>query len=201
MKVSKLTRIAVAVAFSAPVAAVAGSDITTGVATPLTATVNLDFRIVIPKFVFLQVGSGTLLVDNAAIDTVLWTPTIAQLGTGPIAASSGTVTARVIGNNGAITVTNTTPGALSNGAGDTIAYTEISATSTDFAHPPFAASGVTATPTVTVPNVGASGKVTDRTATWTFSWANASVIPAGTYGDAAGLGANNSRVIYTASMP
>ena len=201
MKVSKLSKIALAVALATPVVAVAGSDITTGAGSPLTATVNLDFRIVIPKFVFLQVGTGTLLVDNAAIDTVLWTPTVALLGTGPIAADSGGVTARVIGNNGAITVTNTTPGALSNGAGDTIQYSEISAASTDFAHPPFANAGITGTPTITVPNVGASGKVTDRTATWTFSWANAAVVPAGTYGDAAGLGANNSRVIYTASMP
>lgn len=199
MKASNLTKIAFALALAAPAATMAGSDITTGAGSPLTASVNLDFRIIIPKFVFLQVGTGTLLVDNAAIDTVEWTPSVAQVGTGPMLASSGTVTARVVGNNGIITVNSTTPGALSNGAGDTIPYTDITATSSDFAHPAFAAAGL-GTPTATVPNI-VVGKVTDRTATWTFSWANSAVIPAGTYGDATNSGLNNSRVIYTASMP
>jgi hypothetical protein len=200
MKASKLTKIALAVALATPVAAMAGSDITTGAGSPLTATVNLDFRIIIPKFVFLQVGTGTLLADNAAIDVVEWTPLVNQVGTGPLAANGAGVTARIIGNNGAITVNSNTPGALSNGAGDTIPYTDITAASTDFAHPAFAAAGP-GTATVTVPNVGLSGKVTDRTATWTFTWANGAVIPAGTYGDIANAGANNSRVTYTASMP
>jgi len=198
VKVSKLTKIGLALVLATPVAAMAGSDITTGVGSPITATVNLDFRIIIPKFVFLQIGTGTLLSDNAAIDTVEWTPTLAQLGTGSLGASSGTVSARIIGNNGAITVNSNTLGALSNGAGDTIPYTDISAGSSDFAHPAFAASGP-GTPTVTAPNIGT--KVTDRTATWTFSWANAAIIPAGTYGDATNSGLNNSRVTYTASMP
>ncbi len=198
MKASKLTKIALAVALATPVAAMAGSDITTGVGA-ITATVNLDFRIIIPKFVFLQVGTGTLLADNAAIDVVEWTPTVAQLGTGPLAANSGVVTARIIGNGGVITVNSNTPGPLSNGAGDTIPYTDISATSSDFAHPAFAGVGL-GTATVTVPNI-VPLKVTDRTATWTFSWANGAVIPAGTYGDIANAGANNSRVIYTASTP
>jgi len=201
MKTSNLSRIALAVALAVPVASMAGSDITTTLgAGSVSANVNLDFRIIIPKFVFLQVGTGTLLADNAAIDTVEWTPSVAQLGTGSIAASTPAVTARIIGNNGAITINSSTPGALSNGAGDTIAYTEISATSSDFAHPPFAASGAGPTPTVTVPNV-IPGRVTDLTATWTFSWANATVVPAGTYGDITNSGLNNSRVTYTASMP
>jgi len=132
MKASKLTKIALAVALATPVAAMAGSDITTGAGSPLTATVNLDFRIIIPKFVFLQVGTGTLLADNAAIDVVEWTPLVNQVGTGPLAANGAGVTARIIGNNGAITVNSNTPGALSNGAGDTIPYTDITAASTDF---------------------------------------------------------------------
>ena len=38
-------------------------------------------------------------------------------------------------------------------------------------------------------------KITDRTANWTFSYANSAVVAPGTYGT------TNGRVTYTASMP
>jgi hypothetical protein len=58
---------------------------------------------------------------------------------------------------------------------------------------------IPATGTGTGVNVTLSSgtKVTDQSATWTFSYANAAVVPAGTYG-ATG---NSGRVTYTATMP
>ncbi len=69
MKSTKLTTLALAVALATPLFASATSDITTG-AGALAASGTLDFRIIIPKFLFLQVGTGTFLVDNPAIDVV-----------------------------------------------------------------------------------------------------------------------------------
>jgi len=112
---------------------------------------------------------------------------------------NGTVTARVIGNNGTITFTSTTLGALGNGSGDTISYAQIAAavavntSATALAHPALldgATSTVTLTPAV--------GKVMNRDAKWTYTYLNSAVVAPGTYG---GVNANNSRVTYTATMP
>ncbi|MGE0355570.1 MAG: hypothetical protein AB7P08_01520 [Burkholderiales bacterium] len=199
MKAPKLTKLVLAVALAAPLFASATSDISTG-AGALTATGNLDFRIIIPKFLFLQVGTGTFLVDDAAsIDMVEFNVPLASLGAGPVAQTSpASITARVAGNNGAIGLTATTAGAMSNGAGDTISFTTITAAAagaTSFAHPVFVDGGTSA-PVAIAPNIGA--KVTDRSSTWTFSYSNAAIVPAGTYG---GTVPNNGRVTYTASMP
>ncbi len=85
-----------------------------------------------------------------------------------------------------------------NGAGDSISFTTITAASagaTSFAHPVFV-DGATSAPVAIAPNI--SAKVTDRTSTWTFSYSNAAIVPAGTYGSTV---PNNGRVTYTASMP
>ena len=52
--------------------------------------------------------------------------------------------------------------------------------------------------TTTVTLTPASGKVINRDAKWTYTYANTSVAAPGTYG---GVNTNNSRVTYTASMP
>lgn len=199
MKSSKLTKLALALALATPLFASATSDITTG-AGALAATGNLDFRVIIPKFLFLQVGTGTLMADDlASIDMVEFNVPLASLGAGPIAQTSpASITARLRGNNGGISLTATTAGAMSNGAGDTISFTTITAAAagaTSFAHPVFA-DGVASAP-VAVP-VTSGTKITDRTTTWTFSYSNAAIVPAGTYGDTV---AKNGRVTYTASMP
>jgi hypothetical protein len=59
---------------------------------------------------------------------------------------------------------------------------------------PTLADGATTTLTLTP----AAGKVVNRDARWTYSYANTSVVAPGTYG---GVNTNNSRVTYTASMP
>ena len=121
----------------------------------------------------------------------------ASAGSGDL--GNGIVTAKVIGNNGVITFSSTTLGALGNGSGDTISYAQIgtsvavNTSATALAHPTLAdaaTTNVTLTP--------ASGKVMVRDAKWTYTYLNSNVVAPGTYG---GTNANNSRVTYTASMP
>ena len=47
-----------------------------------TATARLNFSIVIPKFVFLQVGTGTSLASNPFIDPILFDMTLTPTAVG-----------------------------------------------------------------------------------------------------------------------
>jgi hypothetical protein len=198
---------AVAAALALPHAAKAESNFTTGAGTPITATARLDFQITIPKILFLQVGTGTNLAANATVNQIAFTVPGANVGDSSVIAATaasgdlgnGQVTARVIGNNGNITFSSTTLGALGNGLGDTISYGQIATavavntSVTALAHPALAdaaTTSITLTP--------ASGKVISRDAKWTYTYLNQNVVAPGTYG---GVNANNSRVTYTASMP
>jgi hypothetical protein len=208
MNTTKLfTKTALILAIAAtPMFAMAESNISTG-AGALTATARLDFQITIPKVLFLQVGTGTNMAANAAINKIDFTVPAANVGDGVAIAASlasgdlgnGVVTAKVVGNNGNITFTSTTLGALSNATADTISYSEIGTTvalntsAVALAHPALAdaaTTSITLTP--------AAGKVISRDAKWTFKYLNSNVVAPGTYG---GVNANNSRVTYTASMP
>jgi len=193
-------------ALGLPMAANADSTFTTGAGTPLTASAHLDFTIVIPKFVYLRVGDGTNFATNAVIDNIVYTVAAANVGSGTAVTgvggdlTGGQVTARVIGNNGNITFTSTTLGALSDGATDSISYSQISTavatntSTTALGHPTLIDGGTTTL--ALVPNIGT--KVTNLDAKWTFTYLNAAIVPQGTYG---GINTNNSRVVYTASMP
>lgn len=197
---------ALAAAIALPFAAQAESSINTGVASPLPTSARLDFKITVPKMIYLRVGTGTNLAANGAIDLIDFTVPAASIGNGTAIAASaasgdltnGAVTARVIGNNGTVTFTSTTTGALSNGAGDTISYGQIAAavatltSATALPHPALVDG---ATTTVSLTPVG---KVVNQDAKWTFTYLNAAVVAAGTYG---GINTNNGRVTYTASMP
>jgi hypothetical protein len=197
---------ALAAAIALPFMAHAESSINTGVASPLPTSARLDFKITVPKVIYLRVGTGTNLAANGTIDLIDFTVPAASIGNGTAIAATaasgdltnGAVTARVIGNNGTVTFTSTTTGALSNGAGDTISYAQISTaavaltSATVLAHPALADA---ATTTVTLTPVG---KVVNQDAKWTFTYLNANVAAAGTYG---GAGVNAGRVTYTASMP
>lgn len=204
MKPSRL--LAAALVAALPFAAHAESTFVSG---PGSASARLDFRITVPRVLFLQVGTGTAFANNTTIDLIDFAPTAAQVAAGgPVAATAGSgdqgngaVSARVFGNNGAITLTSTTLGALSNGAGDTISYGQINTAVTALAavggtplpHPTLVDGG-TGTQTI----APASGKVVNRGATWTYSYANSSAAAPGTYG---GVNVNNGRVTYTAAMP
>lgn len=192
--------LAAALVAALPLAAHAESDVNTG-SGALTATARLDFQVVVPKILFLQVGTGTSLADNTNIDLLTFTVPAASVGTGtPVAATGGNagpsgVTARLVGNGGNITLASSTVGALNNGvAAETISFAQISSSSSNASLPaPALADGASTSVTV-----NATNKVVNQTATWTYSYANTVTPAAGTYG---GAGTNNGRVTYTASLP
>ncbi len=182
---------AVALALAAPMMASAESNLTIGSG---DASARLNFRVVVPRVLYLGVGTGAAaLADNTTVDNVVfdYSSNATAVGTGAAAASitGATVPVRVLGNNGGITLTSTsTAGGLSNGAGDSIAWTEITATSDDATNfdSPAPSGGSFAIP------VSAGTRVTARQANWTFSFANSAVVAPGTYA---------GTVTYTASMP
>lgn len=192
-----------------PMLAQAESQYTTGTGTPITASAKLDFQITIPKILFLRVGSGADYTTNTTVNQIAFVVPANQVGIGGtgIAATAasgdlndGKVTAKLVGNNGTITLTSTTLGALNNGvAGDTISYSQIEATeavltsAAALPHPTLA-DGATTTSTV----APGTGKLVNRDAVWTYKYKNANVVAPGVYG---GVNVNNSRVTYTASMP
>lgn len=174
---------AVAAAFSAH----AESNISTG-AGALTATARLDFRVIVPKVLFLQVGTGTAFAANPVVDRVDFTLTAAQAATvGSTVAgisTGGTVNARVLGNGGTVTFGAVgTAGGLTNGA-QTIPWADIVPTATGgtLIHP--AISGGTSA-------LAATAGVVNSSTVYSFNYTSSSVVAAGTY---------NGQVVYTASV-
>jgi len=195
---SLLLKTTLALAMATPLLASAESQLIT--APTGSAVARLDFRVIVPRVLFLGVGTGAGgVVNNTTVDTVTfdYTTNAAAVGTGAAAAviSGAVVPVRVIGNNGQITLTATTTGALTNGTSDTIQWSEISAVSSlplTLPSPIIPNSGVGTSSNVTL---SSGTKITDRSANWTFSYANTAVVAPGTYGT------TNGRVTYTAAMP
>ncbi|MBL0123518.1 MAG: hypothetical protein IPP88_12555 [Betaproteobacteria bacterium] len=204
-----LIALSVIAAITTPILANAESSTQTG-AGALTANARLDFRITIPKVLFLRVGTGGLFgaAANATIDLIDFTVPVANLGDGtPIAATlasgnlgSGAVTALLRSNAGVVTLTANTTGALTNATTDTIPWSEIGIANSALVAPAFAN---TFPHIAALPLTGASAnfapapvaKVTNVGSTWTFSYLNTGTYPAGIYGPTA-----NGRVTYTASV-
>ena len=174
----------------------------------LTATAHVDLQITIPKFLFLRVGSGVGTASGgyatqATIDEIAWAPTAAQVGAGPLAGTGGDLTggvesAVVVANHGNVRLSSTTTGPLSDGNGDTINFATITTTASHNTtattlRAPALANGATRTVTLTAVN-----KVVQQDAKWTYTYANATRPPAGTYG---GVNVRGGRVTYTASVP
>ncbi len=165
----------------------------------LSAPVNLDFQVVIPRFLDFRVGTNT----PGTIDLITFTVPAANVGDGGDIAGvggdvgAGAVNVSVRGNAGQVTITeaNNSAGAgLGNGALAFIPYTEILTGSSAGTLPAPVlsdAGGNTALPTLN------GGNVTNRTAIWTYTYDNTAVYDSGTYG----LLANGGRVTYTASIP
>jgi hypothetical protein len=178
-----------AAALASPMMASAESQLVTGAG---SASARLNFQVVIPRILFLAVGTGnTTLATNPAIDTAVFdyttNPTAVGGGaTSPAASITGNaVPVRVLGNNGQVEITAGGSGSgLTNGT-DTIPWSEITATSSEGTFP-VPAVGSTANPTLN------AGRLTNRTATWTYSFANSAILAPGTY---------TGQVTYTASMP
>ena len=146
----------------------------------------------------IQVGTGTYLANNATVDRIVYdftaTPSIIGNGVQQVATSGGdvspgVVSARVVGNSfaAAANLTATTGGALSDGAGDTISWSEIAiataagvpATATNLAHPGTPNLSDAGSTTVSLTPVS---KIINQTAQWTFKYKNTTIPPAGTYG-------------------
>jgi len=208
LRTSLWARALLTIVTAAPLLCYAESNVRTG-AGALTATAHVDLQITIPKFLFLRVGTGTGTAAggwtaNGNIDLITWAPASGSVGNGVALAGTGgdlgggVETAVVIANHGNVTLSSTTLGALSDGAGDTISYAQIRTvasklTTNQVLAVPALADG--ATNTVTVP---ATPKIAQRDAKWTYTYRNQTSPPPGTYG---GVNTNNGRVTYTASVP
>jgi hypothetical protein len=187
----KKISLAAVVALSAalPMAAQAESNVSTG-AGALTATARVNFSIVIPKVLWLQVGTGTLLAANPAIDTLTFTVPTGSVGSGtPVAATGGNsgpsgLVFNLISTGGPVTLS--AAGAVpTNAASNTIPWSQIAITPSGTA------------PTAPVPggasvSVPAAGGFVNASGAWTYSFLNAGVVPSGTYA---------ATVTYTAAVP
>jgi hypothetical protein len=173
---------ALVLAMAAPLMASADSQLVIGNATQTTgASANLDFRVIIPRVLFLQVGNATT-VDEVEFDLGSTQP-----GSGTVNRTNGTtVPVTVLGNGGLVTLTSTNGGDLISGT-DTIPWSQIAATSSDPTNFP------SPSPVGAAVSLGlTAGKVTNRTADWTFTFANSAVVGEGTY---------VGQVTYTATLP
>lgn len=182
-----LSALAAAAMLSVSAPASAESQLVNGTG---SATARLDFEVVIPRVLFLGVGTGSALpaATNATIDKLVYDYTSNPSGVGTGVASAGqSVKVSVRGNNGQVTLAASTTAPLTSAAGATIPWTQIAATS-DLTELPSPDIGTSATVNVT----GNGGKVTERYGVWTFSYANANLVAPGTY---------DGRVTYTAAMP
>jgi len=213
MRISTVIKTLLAATAVAPMLAHAESTTTTG-AGALNVTAHVDFQITIPKLVFLRVGTGTgALVgggyaNNATVDQITWAPTPATVGTGVMAGTGGDLTggvetAAVYANgNGNVTLSCTTTGPLNDGAaGDTISYSTITtatATLTSAVALPVCPLADTTTNSVVIAPVA---KVVSRDAKWTYTYSNATIPPAGTYGGGGAANTGAGRVTYTAAIP
>jgi hypothetical protein len=201
-----------AASLALPLLAFAESNVQTGAATSAPgATAHVDFTVVIPKILYLRVGTGSsyttgALTSTPTIDLITFSPTSAQLGSGTAVAgtggdlSGGVETAAIVSNSGNVTLNATAAGALSNGIpGDTISYSQITTTaSTLTSATALPAPVLTNTTSANVVLTAPATKVITQDAKWTFAYANTAIVPTGTYG---GVNTNNSRVVYTATMP
>jgi hypothetical protein len=197
-KFLKLSALAAALAASlASAPAMADSQLVTSG----NASARLDFTIVIPRVLSFRVGNAT----SGTVDLITFSPTAAVLGNAtPVAGTggdltNGVVTASVTGNNGQITITPSTVGALNDGGTNTIAWTQITtAASVLTSATPLPAPTLVNGAGTAVNAAAPTNKVTVQDAKWTFAYANTTVPPSGTYG---GVNVNNGRVTYTAAMP
>ncbi len=166
---------------------------------PYSASTALNHRINYPRFLRFRVGpaAGIALItcNMSAVANALGTGVDQACTGGDLGGGASTV--QVKSNAGQVRLTVTTTGAMQNAAGNTIPYSEIKSASSDPGNlpAPVLTTGAVS-PAVNV--VLNAGVVTDRAATWTYTYDNSAVYPAGTYG---GVNVRRGRVTYTAAAP
>jgi hypothetical protein len=198
-------------ALTLPLMANAASTFTSGAGT-ISAAATVNFTVVIPQFLYLRVGNGSAYAATPAVlstvattDLITFSPAVGTVGNGTAVAGTGgdltggVETAAVVSNFGNVTLVATATGALSDGAGDSIPFTQITTAATQLNSTtplpaPVLSNGTSSTVTLTAP----ATKIITQDAKWTFSYANTVTAPSGTYG---GTGALNGTVTYTATMP
>jgi hypothetical protein len=194
-------------ALTLPLIASAASTFTSGAGT-LNATATVNFTVVIPQFLYLRVGTGSLYATGTlatvnTTDLITFSPAVGAVGNSTAVAGvggdlpgGGVETAAILGNGGNVTLVAAATGALSDGAGDSISFTQITTTAAANAEPTLLAAPPLSD-TTSSETVPATGKIVKADAKWTFSYLNSVTPPAGTYG---GSAANNGIVTYTATM-
>lgn len=155
------------------------------VGTDPSVDARVDFEVIIPRFISFQVGTAGANVDLVQFD-------VADPNSGtPVARSNGGALAvEILGNVGNIEITTATTLLQDATSTDTLDWAQIETTSSDaiglpapvLGNGPIAA--VTVTPT--------TGRIVDRSSTWTYEYANSALVGAGTY---------EGTVTYTASAP
>ncbi len=183
MKLKKLiTSTALAAIMFVPAVVTADSELAFG-STGTTATANVDFRIVIPSFIYFRVGSAGGTVDRIDYDLGVAS---AQPGSGTaVAATGGTndgadgILAISLITNAASVSIAASGGNLTDGT-DTIPFADISASNTGSITVPDFGASVTLNP--------ASYSLTDN---WTYSYDNTSIYNPATY---------NGTTTYTLSV-
>ena len=187
----------------------AASTFRTG-AGALTARARVDFRIIVPRILYLRVGTGsaypTALSNVGTVNLVAFNPPAATVGNGSATSGSGgdltggVETAAIISNSGNVTLNATATGALGDGVGHTIAYTQLATAASALTvgytllPAPVLSNGTSANIVLTAP----ATKVIRADARWAYSYLNATMPASGSYG---GVNVNNGRVLYTATMP
>lgn len=142
-----------------------------------SASVDLDFEIVIPEFIYFRVGTGALNgVDTGTVDTIRFEPTGTEMANGATVnatatsgdAGNGTVNVVLIANPGQVTITesnNGTSGLASTTSSDTINYNTILTTGDDTIPAPALSNGGG-----TTTQVGAAGDFVNLSDEWTYTF-------------------------------
>jgi hypothetical protein len=181
-------------AIGAVFSAQADSKSTSGAAgTALSADAHLDFRVVIPRVLFLRVGTGgPAFADNVAVDrmdfnlgtTDTLTPGNQVLG---VNNAGGPLTVQVVGNGGNVqfSAVGSGTGLIDGTSSDVIPWAEILPSSSNVSLPHPGIGGGVSTLTAT-------NRVFNSSATWSFNYANLA---------SRGEGQYNGRVTYTAALP
>lgn len=161
----------------------AESDFQTGTGA-LSASADLNFRVIIPRFISFRVGTA-----GGTVDDVEFTVAAANVGTGTDVARTNAggaaIPVSLISNVGNVTLAAAGSGTGLVSGANTLPWSEIDGTSSDAANFPVPAVGASTVLTATA-------GIINRAANWTFTYDNTNTVAAGTY---------NGTVTYTASAP
>lgn len=200
-----------AVMAACPCARAASSSAVPSTSVPLSTGVTLDFTIAIDRFIFFRIGDGnwptpggtTSLVSFVLTPSIPGGPTTPTAGNNKplnwsgaapsfnVTPSGNALPVEVRSNAGTVALRATASVPLSNGV-NTIPMSEITITSSDSNLPAPAIPNSGPGTAVNVAGNTFANLVTQRNATWTFSYANLASRTAGTY---------SGQVTFTASAP